>query len=98
MAETLLDTMSGASTGTVVVRDALNFWAGKRVQPRQERNAEPVFEPATGKSVTFYLLFYFTLQPRSYIRSIPSYKSDLRVNKPEEILLKAMSLILKLHL
>uniref|UniRef100_A0A8C6LI38 Aldehyde dehydrogenase 9 family, member A1a, tandem duplicate 1 n=1 Tax=Nothobranchius furzeri TaxID=105023 RepID=A0A8C6LI38_NOTFU len=40
--------MPGASTGTVQVSDPLNFWAGKRVEPRQQKNAEPVFEPATG--------------------------------------------------
>ncbi|XP_022614980.1 aldehyde dehydrogenase family 9 member A1 [Seriola dumerili] len=49
MAQSILDTMPGASTGTVVVTDHLNFWGGKRVKPRQETNAEPVFEPATGR-------------------------------------------------
>lgn len=49
MAQSILDTMPAASTGTVVVTDHLNFWGGKRVKPRQEKNAEPVFEPATGK-------------------------------------------------
>ncbi|KAG7228940.1 hypothetical protein INR49_008718 [Caranx melampygus] len=49
MAQSLLDSMSEASTGTVVVTDHLNFWAGQRVKPRQEMNAEPVFEPATGR-------------------------------------------------
>lgn len=48
MAQSILDTMPGASTGSLVVTDHLNFWGGKRVKPRNERNAEPVFEPATG--------------------------------------------------
>lgn len=48
MASTL-DSMPGASTGTAVVTEPLNFWGGKRVKPRQEKNAEPVFEPATGE-------------------------------------------------
>ncbi|KAI3369106.1 hypothetical protein L3Q82_026068 [Scortum barcoo] len=49
MAQSLLDSMPGASTGTVVVTDHLNFWGGKRVKPRQESKAEAVFEPATGR-------------------------------------------------
>ncbi|KAM4738845.1 4-trimethylaminobutyraldehyde dehydrogenase A [Anableps anableps] len=49
MAQSILDTMSGASTGTLVVTEPLNFWAGKRVTPREEKNTEPVFEPATGR-------------------------------------------------
>ncbi|XP_070401959.1 4-trimethylaminobutyraldehyde dehydrogenase isoform X1 [Nothobranchius furzeri] len=49
MAQAILDVMPGASTGTVQVSDPLNFWAGKRVEPRQQKNAEPVFEPATGR-------------------------------------------------
>nr|XP_033478755.1 4-trimethylaminobutyraldehyde dehydrogenase [Epinephelus lanceolatus]XP_033478756.1 4-trimethylaminobutyraldehyde dehydrogenase [Epinephelus lanceolatus] len=49
MAQSILDTMPGASTGTVVFTEPLNFWGGKRVKPRQEKNAEPVFEPATGR-------------------------------------------------
>lgn len=49
MAQSVIDTMPAASTGTVVVTDLLNFWGGKRVEPRQEKSAEPVFEPATGK-------------------------------------------------
>ena len=52
MAQSTLDTMPGASTGTVEVTEPLNFWAGKRLKPRQEKNAEPVFEPATGKYST----------------------------------------------
>lgn len=50
MAQSILDTISGATTGTLVVTEPLNFWAGKRVKPREEKNAEPVFEPATGNA------------------------------------------------
>uniref|UniRef100_A0A673B3Q8 Aldehyde dehydrogenase 9 family, member A1a, tandem duplicate 1 n=1 Tax=Sphaeramia orbicularis TaxID=375764 RepID=A0A673B3Q8_9TELE len=49
MAQSILDTMPGASTGALVVTDHLNFWGGKRVKPRQEKYLEPVFEPATGR-------------------------------------------------
>lgn len=49
MASSVLASMPAASTGSVVVTDHLNFWGGKRVKPRQETDAEPVFEPATGK-------------------------------------------------
>lgn len=49
MAQSLLDTMPGASTGTVVVTDHLNFWGGQRVKPKQQKDAEPVYEPATGR-------------------------------------------------
>lgn len=52
MAQSILDSMPGASTGTLVVTDDLNYWGGKRVRPRQQKGAEPVFEPATGKSNT----------------------------------------------
>lgn len=52
MAQSILDTMPGASTGTLVVTDYLNYWGGQRVKPRQEKGAEPVFEPATGKHNT----------------------------------------------
>uniref|UniRef100_A0A667YJ21 Aldehyde dehydrogenase 9 family, member A1a, tandem duplicate 1 n=1 Tax=Myripristis murdjan TaxID=586833 RepID=A0A667YJ21_9TELE len=45
----LLDTMPAASTGTVLVNDHLNYWGGRRVKPTDEKNAEPVFEPATGR-------------------------------------------------
>ncbi|XP_024134894.1 4-trimethylaminobutyraldehyde dehydrogenase A [Oryzias melastigma] len=44
-----LDTMGGASTGSVTVTEQLNFWAGKRVGGRNRERAEPVFEPATGR-------------------------------------------------
>uniref|UniRef100_A0A7N8YPN9 Aldehyde dehydrogenase 9 family, member A1a, tandem duplicate 2 n=1 Tax=Mastacembelus armatus TaxID=205130 RepID=A0A7N8YPN9_9TELE len=49
MAQSVLSTMPGASTGTVVVKDPLNFWGGKRVTLGHEKNAEPVYEPATGR-------------------------------------------------
>lgn len=49
MAQSLLDSMPGASTGTVVVTDHLNFWGGQRVNPKQQKDAEPVYEPATGR-------------------------------------------------
>ncbi|XP_029284693.1 4-trimethylaminobutyraldehyde dehydrogenase A [Cottoperca gobio] len=49
MSQSILDSMPGATTGSVVVSDPLNFWAGKRVKPRQQTHAEPVFEPATGR-------------------------------------------------
>ncbi|KAF7657170.1 hypothetical protein LDENG_00030940 [Lucifuga dentata] len=49
MAQSLVDSMPTASTGSVAVTDHLNFWGGKRVKPRDEKNAEPVFEPATGR-------------------------------------------------
>lgn len=52
MAQSLLDTMPGASTGTVVVTDHLNFWGGQRVKPKQQKDAEPVYEPATGEYMT----------------------------------------------
>uniref|UniRef100_A0A3Q2TAV9 Uncharacterized protein n=1 Tax=Fundulus heteroclitus TaxID=8078 RepID=A0A3Q2TAV9_FUNHE len=64
MAQTILDTVSGASTGTLLVTEPLNFWAGKRVQPREGKNAEPVFEPATGNGhvkVCFLLVSAFIL-------------------------------------
>uniref|UniRef100_A0A3Q3IUF6 Uncharacterized protein n=1 Tax=Monopterus albus TaxID=43700 RepID=A0A3Q3IUF6_MONAL len=53
MSQSVLDSMPGASTGTVVITDPLNFWGGKRVTPRPESNAkaEPVFEPSTGKYI-----------------------------------------------
>uniref|UniRef100_A0A8C2XN94 Aldehyde dehydrogenase 9 family, member A1a, tandem duplicate 2 n=1 Tax=Cyclopterus lumpus TaxID=8103 RepID=A0A8C2XN94_CYCLU len=38
-----------STTGTVLISDPLNFWGGKRVKPMQEKNTEPVFEPATGR-------------------------------------------------
>lgn len=59
MAQSTLDTMPGASTGTVQVTEPLNFWAGKRVKPRQEKHAEAVFEPATGRYCTIMSAFSF---------------------------------------
>ncbi|XP_034091528.1 4-trimethylaminobutyraldehyde dehydrogenase A [Gymnodraco acuticeps] len=41
--------LPGTVTGTMVVTEPLNFWGGQRVKPRQQANAEPVFEPATGR-------------------------------------------------
>uniref|UniRef100_A0A672GSG9 Aldehyde dehydrogenase 9 family, member A1a, tandem duplicate 1 n=1 Tax=Salarias fasciatus TaxID=181472 RepID=A0A672GSG9_SALFA len=38
-----------ASTGTLQVTDPLNFWGGRRVAPRQQADAQDVFEPATGR-------------------------------------------------
>ncbi|XP_068175929.1 4-trimethylaminobutyraldehyde dehydrogenase A [Antennarius striatus] len=49
MSQSILNCMPGASTGAVVVTDDLNYWGGKRVKPRQEKNLEPVYEPATGR-------------------------------------------------
>ncbi|XP_056319715.1 4-trimethylaminobutyraldehyde dehydrogenase A-like [Danio aesculapii] len=37
------------STGTLVVKEPLNFWAGARVKSRDTKNSEPVYEPATGR-------------------------------------------------
>lgn len=61
MSLSTLDTMAGSSTGTVVVTDPLNFWAGKRVKPRQEKPAESVFEPATGEYCTIKLFNVFRI-------------------------------------
>ena len=47
MVQFVLNNMPGAFTGTVVLTDHLNSWGGKK--PRQEANAEPVFEQVTGK-------------------------------------------------
>ncbi|KAM9762705.1 4-trimethylaminobutyraldehyde dehydrogenase [Menidia menidia] len=49
MSQSILETMSGASTGAAVVTNPLNFWAGKPFKSREEKNGEPVFEPATGR-------------------------------------------------
>ncbi|XP_048832622.1 4-trimethylaminobutyraldehyde dehydrogenase A isoform X1 [Brienomyrus brachyistius] len=38
-----------ASTGTLEVKEPLNFWRGSRVKPLSSSNAEPVYEPATGR-------------------------------------------------
>ncbi|XP_065102908.1 4-trimethylaminobutyraldehyde dehydrogenase A-like [Paramisgurnus dabryanus] len=37
------------SVGTLVVKEPLNFWGGARVKPKQTKNPEPVYEPATGR-------------------------------------------------
>lgn len=37
------------STGTLVVKEPLNYWNGGRVKPKGTKDAEPVYEPATGK-------------------------------------------------
>ncbi|KAK2841156.1 hypothetical protein Q7C36_012735 [Tachysurus vachellii] len=37
------------STGSLVVKEALNFWGGARVQGKNTNNSEPVYEPATGR-------------------------------------------------
>ncbi|KAL2089575.1 hypothetical protein ACEWY4_014263 [Coilia grayii] len=44
-----LPEFSNVSTGTLVVKEALNFWNGERVRPKDTKNAEPVYEPATGR-------------------------------------------------
>lgn len=36
------------STGALVVTEPLNFWGGARVKPKDTKNSEPVYEPATG--------------------------------------------------
>ena len=41
--------MPGASTGSVVVTDDLNYWGGRRIKSKDGAMSEPVFEPATGK-------------------------------------------------
>uniref|UniRef100_A0AAQ5ZU92 Aldehyde dehydrogenase domain-containing protein n=1 Tax=Amphiprion ocellaris TaxID=80972 RepID=A0AAQ5ZU92_AMPOC len=51
----ILDKMPGASTGTVEITDPLNYWGGQRVKPRREKNAEPVFEPATGEYKSLHI-------------------------------------------
>ncbi|KAM6962692.1 4-trimethylaminobutyraldehyde dehydrogenase A [Aplochiton taeniatus] len=51
MAKSLLDSLTSGSTGTVVVKDHLNFWGGRRVQLENAKNLEPVFEPATGRAL-----------------------------------------------
>ncbi|KAB5579755.1 hypothetical protein PHYPO_G00198650 [Pangasianodon hypophthalmus] len=38
-----------ASSGTLQIRDALNFWGGNRVSLEGETGSEPVYEPATGR-------------------------------------------------
>ncbi|CAL8271391.1 unnamed protein product [Arctogadus glacialis] len=45
----LVDSMPGASTGSVVVTDDLNYWGGRRIKSKDGAMSEPVFEPATGR-------------------------------------------------
>uniref|UniRef100_A0A673HR10 Aldehyde dehydrogenase family 9 member A1-A-like n=1 Tax=Sinocyclocheilus rhinocerous TaxID=307959 RepID=A0A673HR10_9TELE len=58
-----LPEFQSVSTGTLVVKEPLNFWGGARVKPKDTKNSEPVYEPATdeiaraevannGKSIT----------------------------------------------
>uniref|UniRef100_A0A671KLB2 Aldehyde dehydrogenase family 9 member A1-A n=1 Tax=Sinocyclocheilus anshuiensis TaxID=1608454 RepID=A0A671KLB2_9TELE len=44
-----LPEFQSVSTGTLVVKEPLNFWAGARVKPKDTNNSEPVYEPATGR-------------------------------------------------
>ncbi|XP_076134249.1 4-trimethylaminobutyraldehyde dehydrogenase A-like [Alosa pseudoharengus] len=44
-----LPEFSNVSTGTLVVKEPLNFWNGARVRPKDAKSAEPVYEPATGR-------------------------------------------------
>ncbi|XP_061680060.1 4-trimethylaminobutyraldehyde dehydrogenase A [Syngnathoides biaculeatus] len=50
MAKSSLDAAAAAATGTLLLGDDLNFWAGERQAPRPGGAAgEPVYEPATGR-------------------------------------------------
>ncbi|XP_061744573.1 4-trimethylaminobutyraldehyde dehydrogenase A [Nerophis ophidion] len=49
MAQSVLDAMPAASTGTLVLTEPLNFWGGKRVEAREGAPKEAVYEPATGR-------------------------------------------------
>ncbi|XP_030639768.1 4-trimethylaminobutyraldehyde dehydrogenase A [Chanos chanos] len=44
-----LPEFKNASTGTLVVKEPLNYWGGARVQLKDAKNSEPVYEPATGR-------------------------------------------------
>ncbi|KAI4890312.1 hypothetical protein NFI96_017724 [Prochilodus magdalenae] len=44
-----LTLMRRASSGTMQVKDPLNFWGGRRVQLSDVTSLEPVYEPATGR-------------------------------------------------
>ncbi|KAI2661744.1 4-trimethylaminobutyraldehyde dehydrogenase A [Labeo rohita] len=44
-----LPEFQNVSTGTLVVKEPLNFWGGARVKPKDTKNSEPVYEPATGR-------------------------------------------------
>uniref|UniRef100_A0AAY4D9Y4 Aldehyde dehydrogenase domain-containing protein n=2 Tax=Denticeps clupeoides TaxID=299321 RepID=A0AAY4D9Y4_9TELE len=45
----LLQLLHNASLGSLELKEPLNFWCGARVQARSAGNAEPVYEPATGR-------------------------------------------------
>lgn len=45
------------STGTLVVKEALNFWGGARVHGKDKKNSEPVYEPATGKCLASFHIY-----------------------------------------
>lgn len=45
------------STGSLVVKEFLNFWGGARVQVMGAKNSEPVYEPATGKCILCRIKF-----------------------------------------
>uniref|UniRef100_A0A672LZT7 Aldehyde dehydrogenase domain-containing protein n=1 Tax=Sinocyclocheilus grahami TaxID=75366 RepID=A0A672LZT7_SINGR len=44
-----LPEFQNVSTGALVVKEPLNFWGGARVKPKDTKNSEPVYEPATGR-------------------------------------------------
>ncbi|XP_012683719.2 4-trimethylaminobutyraldehyde dehydrogenase A-like [Clupea harengus] len=44
-----LPEFTNVSTGTLVVKEPLNFWNGERVRPKDTKNGEHVYEPATGR-------------------------------------------------
>uniref|UniRef100_A0A8C1U618 Aldehyde dehydrogenase 9 family member A1 n=1 Tax=Cyprinus carpio TaxID=7962 RepID=A0A8C1U618_CYPCA len=44
-----LPEFQSVSTGTLLVKEPLNFWGGARVKPKDAKNSEPVYEPATGR-------------------------------------------------
>uniref|UniRef100_A0A8C1TX48 Uncharacterized protein n=1 Tax=Cyprinus carpio TaxID=7962 RepID=A0A8C1TX48_CYPCA len=54
------------SSGTLYIKDPLNFWCGGRVNLKDAKTkSEPVYEPATGNVFTklikfFTYFFYFT--------------------------------------
>ena len=41
------------STGTLVVKEPLTYWNGSRVKPKDTKTTEPVYEPATGKLMSW---------------------------------------------
>ncbi|XP_077391485.1 4-trimethylaminobutyraldehyde dehydrogenase A [Festucalex cinctus] len=49
MAQSSLYAMGAATTGSLLLSDNLNFWAGERQAPRPGATTEPVYEPATGR-------------------------------------------------